>query len=362
MKNGKEHLGHFLWTGIKDTSLLAEEKKAIQAEEISGLILFKRNIKSLEQLFELCKEIHQLNPPPLIMMDREGGEVDRLKHLPEFFNWPPPEILAKICSLEEIEKTGFYMAQELKALGICINFAPVIDVPSVSNTLFKGRVFGKTPEEVFQKAKAYFLGLKKAGLAACAKHFPGHGGGREDSHLTLPADHRNFEILYNKDLLPFRKIIAEKIDMIMSAHLFFPQVDPFMPVTLSPIFLQKILREQMNFQSLIVSDDLDMKALQNIGLSLTDRMLSFLKAGGDIWLKCEPSNLWELLDEVKQNLTKEKKNKPDIELKLNRLQIFRKKYSTIKPVSSLEELKKITTQLKALKWQEELMRRMHSLS
>ena len=358
MKN--ENLGHLLWTGIKGTTLSAEEKKAFQEEEISGLILFKRNIESLSQLFELCQEIHQLTPAPLIMMDREGGEVDRLKHLPEFYNWLSPEELIKICSLEEIEKTSFYMAREMKALGICINFAPVVDVPSVTNTLFKGRLFGETPEEIFLKSKAYFLGIKKAGLAACAKHFPGHGGVKEDSHITLPVDERNLERLYEKDLLPFQKIIDEKIEMIMSAHLLFPQVDPLMPVTLSSVFLQKILREQMKFQGLIVSDDLDMKALQNINLSLSEKMLSFLKAGGDILLKCEASNLLKLLDEVKQNFSRE--HSLDIKPKLNRLKTFRTKYSVIKPVSSLEELKKILAEPKAQKWQEELTKRSLSLN
>ncbi len=358
MKNNKEYLAHLLWTGIKGTTLSADEKKAIQEEEISGLILFKRNIESLPQLFELCREIHRLKPAPLIMIDREGGEVDRLKHLPDFYNWPSPEELSKICSLEEIEKTGFYMAREMKALGICINFAPVVDVPSVTNTLFKGRLFGKTPEEIFLKSKAYFLGMRKAGLAACAKHFPGHGGVKEDSHITLPVDERALEKLYEKDLLPFQKIIDEKIEMIMSAHLLFPQVDPLMPVTLSSIFLQKILREQMRFSGLIVSDDLDMKALQNIPVS--EKMLSFLKAGGDVLLKCEASNLSALLDEIKQNFSRE--HNLDIKAKLNRLKAFRTKYSVIKPVSSLSELKNILAQPKAQKWQEELTNRIHLLN
>ena len=352
-KNTEYNLGPLLWTGIKGSTVLNEEKKVFQKEKISGLILFKRNIKSLSQLFELCKEIHQLKPPPLIMMDREGGKVDRLSHLPEFFNWPSPETLINICSLEEIEKTSFYMAQEMKALGISINLAPTLDVPSVPNPIFKGRLFGKNPEEVFQKAKAYFLGLKKAGLAACAKHFPGHGGVKTDSHLTLPLDKRSFNALYEKDLLPFRKIIEKEVDIVMSAHLFFPKVDPLMPVTLSSVFLQKILREQMKFPGLIVSDDLDMKALQDTPLS--ERVILFLKAGGDIGLKCEPSNLCELMEEIKQR--RQKQSNFNIESKIHRLQIFKKKYSNIKPVSSLKELKKVLTQPKVQKWQEELTKR-----
>ena len=344
-----------IWAGIKGVHLSEEEKKSIQELGISGLILFKRNIESLSQLFELCREIHSLNPPPLIMIDREGGAVDRLKHLPEFPSWPAPSKLAELCTLEEIEKIAFYMSREIKALGICINFAPCVDVPSMYNPLFEGRLWGDTPEEISKKARAYFYGLRKAGLAACAKHFPGHGGVTEDSHLKLPVDQRDFKMLYTHDLVPFQKMIAAGVEMIMSAHVLYPKMDPIRPATLSSFFLENILREEMGFKGLIVSDDLDMKALYDKGFSLPEVMAQALCAGVDILLKCEPYLEWKaLVEEVKLILSRKKVETNELELKRVRLEKFKQKYAAIKPVSSFNQLKEIVADSESQKWCEKL--------
>lgn len=344
-----------VWAGVEGVRLSEEEKKNIQGLGISGLILFKRNIESLSQLFELCREIHGLNPPPLIMIDREGGAVDRLKHLPEFPSWPAPAKLAEVCTLEEIEKTAFYMAREMKALGIGMNFAPCVDFPSVYSSLFEGRLWGDTPQDVSEKSLAYFYGLKKAGLAACAKHFPGHGGVREDSHLTLPVDQRDFKTLYTHDLIPFKRMIAAEVEAIMSAHVLYPKMDPLHPATLSLFFLKETLRKEMGFKGLIVSDDLDMKALYEKGLSLSAVMVQALLAGVDILLKCEPYSNWKtLVEEVERGLSQKKFDMGELDLKRARWERFKQKYASIKPVSSFEELKKVVAEPDSQKWCQKL--------
>ena len=353
--------------GIKGLSLLEEEKKSIQEEEVSGLILFKRNIKSLPQLFALCREIHSLNPTPLIMMDREGGEVDRLRHLREYPPWPGLTALTQVASLSEIEKTAFYMAQELKALGVCASFSPLVDVPSALNPLFKGRLLGNTPQEITNRAFAYLKGIKKAGLASSVKHFPGHGGVLEDSHLCLPVDKRAFESLKKKDLIPFKKAIEFKVEIIMTAHVLYSQVDSY-PATLSEIFLKKVLRKKMKFAGLTLSDDLDMKALSDRAQEQV--MALALKAGVDILLKCAPvENLKELLHKTQMILEREEteqrsKQKPDLNFliskKLFRLQRFKQKYKQLKPVSSFEVLKNLTQDLKVRKWCETLNKRIRN--
>ena len=347
--NSEYLLGPLIWSGIRGFCLSKDEKKAIQKLKVSGIILFKRNIESLEQLFELCKEIHSLKPAPLIVMDREGGPVDRLKHLPEFPPWPSPEKVTTVCSLEEIKKTGYYMGKEMRALGISVNFAPCVDVPSLENPLFTGRLLGTTYQDISQNALAYLHGLHKAGVAGCAKHFPGHGAVKEDSHLELPIDEREFTDL-KEDLFPFQKMIIGGVDIIMSAHLLYPKVDSRRPVTLSRIFLKKLLRNKMGFPGLIISDDLDMKALQKY--SLPKVMFYALKAGVDILLKCEPANLLELYEQLRQQL--EKQNIQDIDLKLRRLQIFKQKYKLIKPIPSLAQLKKVLSEPKVHTWCKEL--------
>lgn len=347
-----------IWAGIKGVSLSEEEKKNIRELGISGLILFKRNIESLFQLFELCREIHSLDPAPLIMMDREGGVVDRLRHLPDFPSYPSPARMAQVCSLEEIEKTAFYMAREMKALGICINFAPCVDVPSVSNPLFEGRLWGACPVEISRRALAYFRGLKKAGLASCAKHFPGHGGVKEDSHLQRPEDHRDMETLYQHDLLPFQKMIDAEVEMVMSAHVLYSKVDSVMPATLSAVFLKKILREKLGFQGLIVSDDLDMKALYDRDFPLPEVMVQALSAGVDILLKCEPDLDWQVLaEEVQLVLSREKMDINEIESKQARIKQFKQRYRTVKPVSSFDQLKKIVACPETHKWCKRLNKR-----
>ena len=155
MNNNNYSIGPLIWSGIKGLCLSEDEKKYLQKFKISGVILFKRNIESLKQLFELCKEIHSLKPAPLIVLDREGGPVDRLKHLPEFPAWPSPEKMTKVCSLEEIKKTGYYMGSEMKALGMSVNFAPLC------GCAFRGKssVPGKTFRSGLSERNSKRLGL-----------------------------------------------------------------------------------------------------------------------------------------------------------------------------------------------------------
>ena len=358
-------IGSLIWMGVEGLTLSLEEKKAIQKGTISGLILFKRNIESLPQLLELCQEIHSIKPTPLIAMDREGGTVDRLKHLSEYPLWPSPAKLVQVCSLEEIEKTAFYIAQEMKDLGVCVNFAPCVDVPSLFNPLFEGRLWGKTPELVSKKTLAWLKGTKKAGLASCAKHFPGHGGVREDSHLTLPVDQRDFKTLQNFDLLPFQEIIRAGVEMVMTAHVLYPKMDSLKPATLSPFFLQKVLREQMGFSGLIVSDDLDMQALNKLGLSMPEIMAQTMEAGVDVLLKCDPCADWlELMEKIQEALGQ---NRVDLEnfkrnsIKWTKIHQFKQKYSHIKPCASVKSLKKRWPDSITRKWCDKLNRKIEQV-
>ena len=340
-----------IWMGLKGLSLSEEEKTNIQKYAVSGLILFKRNVKSLAQLLELCREINSLKPRPLIMMDREGGAVDRLCHLPDFPPWPGPAKLLR-CPLEEMEKTASFMALEMKALGICLNLAPVVDVPFTNNSLFEGRLWGNTAEKVSKRALTWIRGFSQAGLASCAKHFPGHGGVSEDSHFTLPIDKRYLNTLKNQDLIAFHQAIKHGVEVIMTAHVAYPNVEKesketgpakalaTLPATLSPFLLKTLLRDSMGFKGLLVSDDMDMKALSQIGLSEMDIMKKAFSAGVDILLKCEPpANLPAFLEKAKTAFKAQPKESQKIKTK--QLQKFQQKYSPIQPARSLKYVQRV---------------------
>ena len=343
--------------GIKGLSLTEEEKTGIQKYRVSGLILFKRNIESLPQLLALCREIKSLSHAPLIMMDREGGEVDRLRHLPDFPSWPSPAWLADHISLEEIQKTAFFMASEMKALGICLNLAPVVDVPSVNSTLLAGRLLGHEPEPVSQKALSWIKGFSQAGMGSCVKHFPGHGGVTEDSHLKLPQDNRDLSLLKEYDLIPFQKAIEAGVDMVMTAHVAYPTIEKragsyLIPATLSSFLLKKVLRDDMGFRGLVVSDDLDMKALSFLGFSEEDIMREALLAGVDILLKCEPPTDVLAFLEKARSIFKNLEHEEGMSLKTARLQKLKQKYSAVQPVANFKELKLVMD--KARTWYDNL--------
>ena len=268
--------GSVLMIGLQGLSLSKQEKHFLISEEIAGVILFKRNIQDFKQLFELCQELKSLNL--LIGIDMEGGLVDRLKHIPDAWPWPSAEELVK-KNPEEIFCVGMALGQHLRALNIDINFAPVLDISRVESSVLKTRTYGKTAKQVCFFALPFLQGLKQAGVHACLKHFPGHGAVREDSHKELPEDDRDLE---NLDIKPFEVFI--EAPLIMTAHIKYPKVCS-LPATLSPRFLQDVLRKKLQFKGVIVSDDIDMHALKNF--PKPEIYLQALKAGCNLILCCE---------------------------------------------------------------------------
>lgn len=272
---------HFM-IGLEGEALSKSESQFLIQEQIAGVILFKRNLKSFEQVYELCLELKSLplKESLLIGIDMEGGQVDRLCHLPESFPWPSASQLSQ-RSNKEIFQVAYLMAQCLKSLKIDINFAPVVDWPLVASPLLETRTFGNKEQDILEKATCFKEGLLKGHIIPCLKHFPGHGGVSEDSHKKLPQDVRPLEALQSQMDL-FKKLQEQAC--IMTAHIEFPKVDSY-PATFSTIFLQKELRQKRNFEGVIVSDDIDMHALDKFTAS--ERVFQALKAGCDLILSCQ---------------------------------------------------------------------------
>jgi beta-N-acetylhexosaminidase len=267
------------------------------------VILFSRNYESTEQLQALTTQIHELRDPPLLIaVDHEGGRVQRFRqgftHLPamrcygEMFDVDPAQ------ALQQCSTAGWLMATELLELGVDFSFAPIADLDSGQSEVIGDRAFHSKPGIASELALSFMLGMRKAGMAATAKHFPGHGSVQGDSHYMIPVDKRSFEQLSNNDLVPFRVMIASGVEGIMTAHVVYPQMDE-LPPTFSPFWLQQILRQQLDYKGLVFSDDLSMAGAKIAG-GPYDRAKAALDAGCDIVLVCNDT---AALDEVIEGLS-----------------------------------------------------------
>jgi beta-N-acetylhexosaminidase len=182
---------------------------------------------------------------------------------------------------------GRVLGRELKGVGVNLDFAPVLDVNSnPKNPIIGDRAFSDDPHIAAKVALAFAEGLKREGVLVCGKHFPGHGDTATDSHLTLPRVKRSRGVLEKVELLPFRKAIAVRLPMLMTAHVVYDHLDPKLPATLSPMILKDLLRKRMGFKGVVVSDDLQMKAVSKSYAPDEAAVLS-LEAGVDLLLICE---------------------------------------------------------------------------
>ena len=327
--------GSCLMIGLKGLVLSKEERDFIVSNHIAGIILFKRNIQSFKQVYELCSELKTLSSPPLLIaVDREGGEVDRFSHLKESPPWPAPKIL-KTLQEKSIFSIARMMARQLRLLGIDINFAPVIDIPVSENPLLTSRVFGQSKDEILKKAEPFVKGMVKEQLIPCLKHFPGHGGVHEDSHKILPKDFRPL-----KELVPqlelFQTLFERQACWIMTAHIEFPKIDQG-PATFSKFFLKTILREERGFKRILLSDDIDMSALDNF--SSGEKFFQAIQGGCDLVISCQkPKSPKEIIEYFHRNPLKQKEIKEElIQAGTNLLKIRKERP---KPFSDFKAVKK----------------------
>jgi beta-N-acetylhexosaminidase len=275
---------------IEGVSLSSEDKELLRHPQTGGIILFSRNFESTRQLTELCTAIHELREPHLIIaVDHEGGRVQRFRE--GFTHLPPMAVLGKLHDTKgakpaeaAAEKLAWLMSAELLACGVDISFVPVLDISHGVSGVIGDRAFHRDPQVVARLAQAFVRGMRKAGMAATGKHFPGHGGVKEDSHIAKPVDPRKLADLMMSDIIPFERLIPNGLTGIMPAHVVYPEVDT-KPAGYSAIWLQKILRQQLDFQGVIFSDDLSMDAA-DIGNSYSERAKLAIDAGCDMVLVC----------------------------------------------------------------------------
>ena len=273
-----------LMIDIAGLELSEVDRQRLMHPLVGGLILFARNYQSPEQLKRLTSEVHALRSPPLpIAIDHEGGRVQRCRE--GFTRLPPMRRLGELWeddpdeALRAARAIGFVLASELRQSGVDLSFTPVLDLDWGRSGVIGDRSFHKTPKVVSRLAGELIRGLRDAGMAACGKHFPGHGWAEADSHVAMPVDDRELSELAT-DMLPYRQLT---LDAVMPAHVIYPKVDA-RPAGFSPVWIGK-LRNELGFDGVIFSDDLSMEAAGVAG-DIIGRVDAAWRAGCDMLLVC----------------------------------------------------------------------------
>jgi len=307
----RDDVGQLLWVGFPGPSVSTALRAKLDRGEAGATIVFKRNLHvtaggdgappgspgannelcDLEALAALTHELHRSAPdgtPALIAVDQEGGPVQRVRA--PATRWPAMQAHDRFAPPDDAniaELVGRAMGDELAALGFDIDFAPVLDVhTNPRNPIIGDRAFGTDAEAVARRALAFARGLDAAAVLACGKHFPGHGDTATDSHLELPRIDHGWDRLERVELLPFRLAAAARLPMIMTAHVVFAALDPTRPATLSEQVVTGLLREKLGYRGVIISDDLDMRAIaDHMGVDVA--AVAAVRAGCDVLLLCK---------------------------------------------------------------------------
>lgn len=288
MSSDLSQIGANFIVGLSGEKLLPQEKTFLGNLKPLGIILFAKNIAKdsswITQLQDLIKEAKEIteNENLIVSIDHEGGKVhrfsDNVTKFPAAKKWR-----------EESSEVARAMALELGFLGFNLNFAPVADIHSEEkNPVIGDRAFSQSPDEVAKFAEEFYKSQEKFSVLACAKHFPGHGATVSDSHLVLPKLELSLEKLEERELIPFKSLIDSGISLVMTAHVMYPLIDPVNPATLSSLIIRDILRNQLKFKNVVITDDLEMKALDF--LSPEEKAVKAIQATVDILLEANPSN------------------------------------------------------------------------
>jgi beta-N-acetylhexosaminidase len=281
--------GQLLSVGFDGASAGDELRARIAASEVGGVMLFRPNIVSAGQLAALVTDLRGAAPadwPLLVSIDQEGGLVQRLRAPATV--WPPMLSVGRADDVARTQAVGRALGEELAAVGVGWNFAPVLDVhTNPGNPVIGNRAFGTSAQAVARQALAFWRGLRGAGLVGCGKHYPGHGDTITDSHHELPVVAHDADRLRAVELAPFAAAAAAGLEAFMTAHVLYPALDPDRPATLSRRIATDLLRGELGFRGVLVSDDLGMKAVAD-KYSIEELAVGAIEAGVDHLLVREP--------------------------------------------------------------------------
>ncbi len=273
-----EQAGQVLIAGLDGTALSAEERGWLQSIRPGGVILFRRNIEDAGQVAALLRDAEHTATTPLFRcIDLEGGLVDRLRDL--IYPMPSPAAVFATGKRNLYREHGWLIAREARALGFNAVFAPVLDLAlPESASVMRTRVVGAEPGRVIDYARHFLAGMKNEEILACGKHFPGLGGGKVDSHQSMPVIHRQTRLMWRSDLAPWLAL-ASRLPFAMVAHASYPWPGrDTAPATVSRYWVTNVLRRQIRFKGIIVSDDMEMGGILS-QMSIEDAVVQALLAG-----------------------------------------------------------------------------------
>jgi len=326
----EEKIGQLMIVGFEGTQLNENTRSFIEDLKVGGLVFFGRNIETRDQVVSLVEEIKGLNQgdiPLFLAVDEEGGLVSRV---PKEYKRLPDSI--KIGDLDDDDlafQYGQLLGNRVRSLGLNLDFAPVMDIHSnPNNPVIGNRAYGTTPDRVTKIGLQVAAGLRDRAVIPSIKHFPGHGDTSTDSHIELPVIGKSLQELRDFELIPFKAAVGEDIEMVMVAHILLPSIDDEFPATLSSKVIADLLRGDLGYDGVIITDDMTMGAIVN-NYSLEEASIKFLKAGGDILLICHgEENPSLVFNRIMQALEDGELSMEEIDKKVYRILELKKTYLT----------------------------------
>lgn len=260
----EEKIGQLFLIGLEEKNITAETLKMVEEYKIGGFILYKKNYNNYTEMLEIINELKRINQknriPLFIAIDQEGGRVNRMPK--DFLNLKSPKNIAMKCNLKLIRNSIDITSEMLLKTGINMNIAPVLDIQKFNDTHPIGdRCYGKNKEDVCKYGVEAMMQMQKNNLISVIKHFPGHGATKTDSHYGLPIVNKSIEQIEEEDMVPFIAAINNGADSIMVGHLILKAIDKIFPVSLSNKIIIPYLREKLNFNGIIITDDIKMQAI-----------------------------------------------------------------------------------------------------
>lgn len=325
----EEKVGQMIFAGIKGTVITNETKKIISTHQVGGIILFKDNLKNADQsvsLLNSIKEENIKNKVPLFLgVDEEGGRVARL---PDLTKLPTSEYLGKQNDAALSYNIGKLLGKELSAFGFNLDFAPVLDINSnPDNPIIGDRSFGTDAEIVSKLGLQLMKGIQSEQVISVVKHFPGHGDTAVDSHKELPIIQKSLADLHALELIPFTRAIEQGVEVIMMGHILLPKIDSTYPASISKVIITDVLREQLDYEGVIITDDMTMKAILN-NFEISEAAVSAVKAGNDIVLVAHDyANVKKVKEAILQAIEAGEITEQRIDESVKRVLAIKKKYN-----------------------------------